>query len=1818
MPINTDLNIAPYFDDFDIENQFYKILFKPAYAVQARELTQLQTILQNQVEQFGDNIFQDGSIIKGCTFTDLDGLQYVKVVDKSGVDVQTLIGGADTDIIGGVETEIDVAYELEGVQSGLKANIVSATRGFETRPPNLNTFYINYTNSNETGGYKQFIAGEQLRINRYKYNGGAIYSSELNIENINVTLQTDPVGKSFGIQSSAGVIFQKGHFLFSDAQTLIVSKYDDNPDGVSVGFEVKEELISSLQDPSLYDNANGSSNENAPGADRLKLIPSLVTKDTTLADVDSNFFSLIRYKNGAAVTLRDVSQFNSIATELANRTYEESGNYVVERFKVNAERRNNVLNALVGKGIAYVKGYRVEQRGDSNFAIDEVANTFTQSSATSFNYGAYVNITTANTGSQLNLEYDPVDLINSSNAKIGTAFVRNITPSEVYLFAVNMTGSNSIKDVVSINNNYLNADKVGIDASSILHEQHKAPAIFPTGTSSIKSITNINLPVRVSKDITGIAANQFTVVADADTDFAVENTDMLFVDASNKIIPITNYTTSNNNTELNIDLDPAYSSDSSGKLYYNIRKVGVEPYNKVAVEPYIKVNFTSATTKYSLGFPDVVEIMSVQDTALTEYKDSFRLQTNQKDGYYDISYMEYIPGRPLPANGVLTIQLKVFQLNTSTGDYFFNVNSYPVDDTSTSLPAGKIRSWSIPVYTGKNGIEYNLRECYDFRPYVNKDALADYNQLTPASAPTITTAVGAYTVSFSDNAGNHVIPALNGNSNADIEAYNKRIDVITMNSYGILNLVKGNEADRPIPPKTSEGELAICTITIPGYPALSPKEAAEQNKRDYAIKTQASGTEGYTMRDIAKIERKVESLEYYISLSQLEQDTENLLVLDENGLTRFKNGYVVDPFKDLNIANLIDPEFNAAVMSDREVLTPKQNHFPLDLKYKSGSNALPWPTTGIPEVGTLSRNVHVELLGQKYATNYRSCVSNFWKYDGIGQLSPQCDILPDVDTNPEKIELDLATPFKDFVTQFQKFYPLTKTDWKEIVGTVQIGDPNVWQRTEVQRGIESQLEVGTGKTKKIFDGSFVTDVAFEPYMRSKEIKIFVSGLRPNTRHYFYFDGEDVSSFMYNGTNVTDAAEIEKLGEIGQPIKGPNNEDIYPGTTDDDGVLTAVFGLPGGKFFVGERVLTIVDVPTYDNIDSASSSKAELTYYAYNVGLSSATLSTRPPEFTIRETETTRNLPRRRVPPQPSGDPIAQTFFIKKAMGQSSKNSPGSNSVFASKIDLYFKRKSDAGNGITVMLREVVNGYPSSEILPFSKVHIDAEDVNVSDNGESVTTVEFRAPIRLDTETEYAFVIMPDANDPNYLIYTSKVGGISLGGSTIGQAVSADWGDGVLFASTNNRAWKSYQDEDIKFTLYRHDFNALTGSVTMTNNDHEFFTLSSWSGRFNGPSRGVLDAPAEMVYKSIANSESVSLTTGNNVITSSTVNFETTYSAGDYVHVNDGGSNKEIFRIANVDSATEMTLTKPSPFTASNGAGEATPIVAGLISHYSSLDRSVMHLQASSATSTKKFVAGDTITGFDSGTTATIGTIDDINLSYIQPMIMKANDSITNVTMNGTFVDSTNPINTYNTPMNFGSNLYFNNGKGVVVYSKSNDPSRTKPFDITLEMENRGEKTSTPIIDFEVSGLLAYQYEITNTSSATSSKYISIPVELAEDLDAEDMEVIVTGFRPEGTNIKVYIRPQNPYDSSTFDNINWIELELFKGVNTYSNNRNLNDWREFRYKVADANKDSNGILQYTSDAGTFSGYRTFAIKIEMLAPTMFDVPTLKDYRAIALT
>ena len=52
MALVQNFNVNPYYDDYDEDKKFLKMLFRPGYSVQARELTQLQSILQKQIERF--------------------------------------------------------------------------------------------------------------------------------------------------------------------------------------------------------------------------------------------------------------------------------------------------------------------------------------------------------------------------------------------------------------------------------------------------------------------------------------------------------------------------------------------------------------------------------------------------------------------------------------------------------------------------------------------------------------------------------------------------------------------------------------------------------------------------------------------------------------------------------------------------------------------------------------------------------------------------------------------------------------------------------------------------------------------------------------------------------------------------------------------------------------------------------------------------------------------------------------------------------------------------------------------------------------------------------------------------------------------------------------------------------------------------------------------------------------------------------------------------------------------------------------------------------------------------------------------------------------------------------------------------------------------------------------------------------------------------------------------------------------------------------------------------------------------------------------
>ena len=368
MPQNTNLNIAPYFDDFDKDKNFYRVLFRPGFPIQARELTTMQSILQNQVEAMGSHLFKEGAmVIPGQVGYDLNVDCLIIQQSFLGVDVETY------------RTQLNGKI-VEGLTTGIKAKILfsipatTSTRGYIT-------FYVKYVESGDTtssattkkfGDNEQLICENEITFGNSLIEVGSPFSQLLPVNS------TD-IGSAAYI--SEGVYFIRGHFVDVPTEYIILEQYDNNP-SYRVGFDISESIITPEDDPSLTDNAIGSSNYSAPGAHRFRIKTQLVKKPIN-DDTDKNFIELLRIRNSTVENFVDTTSYNEIEKSIARRTFETHGDYVVNSFEVRArEHLNDQFNngvylpgtsspddqvasenfaALeVGPGKAYVKGYRTQ------------------------------------------------------------------------------------------------------------------------------------------------------------------------------------------------------------------------------------------------------------------------------------------------------------------------------------------------------------------------------------------------------------------------------------------------------------------------------------------------------------------------------------------------------------------------------------------------------------------------------------------------------------------------------------------------------------------------------------------------------------------------------------------------------------------------------------------------------------------------------------------------------------------------------------------------------------------------------------------------------------------------------------------------------------------------------------------------------------------------------------------------------------------------------------------------------------------------------------------------------------------------------------------------------------------------------------------------------------------------------------------------------------------------------------------------------------------------------------------------------------------
>lgn len=519
---STDFNKTPYYDDYDVTKNFNRILFKPGYAVQGRELTQLQTILQNQIYRFGRHVFDEGSIVipggidfrlKSTNYPQYTAIDYVKV--KS------------TDLSNNDITVSDYKYEtVTGQTNNVKAYVVDVLDSDGTTS-NTKTLYVTYTQA--AGNIRYFVPGETLLTG----------NSETAI--VLSTDATANVGFGSWMKINDGVIFAKQHFIYFPSQSIILDRYNPSPN-CKVGFRITEQIVDADMDATLLDPALEASNYGAPGADRFKFNVDL---DVVPLDYvgDEDFVTLAIINNGEIEFVKNRSQYNIIGDEIAGRTYDESGDYIVNGFNVqiqehyrkpttpynygkySANGNTSLLVANIEKGSGYAKGYSIINPYTRELTLvkpQAYTNVLSEITATSMGQYFRVNelVGTWELGKNNRVKfYDEVQyrITGAGNTiasrwstktqtgnNIGSAIFNSIqyvsgTPGydaiwDIYVTDVTMIGSNTVGNVRSLyfdgSGSDIGADILGANnttSNTYLRDISKSCLVYPIAGQAVKT-----------------------------------------------------------------------------------------------------------------------------------------------------------------------------------------------------------------------------------------------------------------------------------------------------------------------------------------------------------------------------------------------------------------------------------------------------------------------------------------------------------------------------------------------------------------------------------------------------------------------------------------------------------------------------------------------------------------------------------------------------------------------------------------------------------------------------------------------------------------------------------------------------------------------------------------------------------------------------------------------------------------------------------------------------------------------------------------------------------------------------------------------------------------------------------------------------------------------------------------------------------------------------------------------------------------------------------------------------------------------------------
>ena len=1667
MTIN--FNVSPYYDDYSEDDKYLKVLFRPGYPIQARELTQLQTILQNQIARHGDHMFRQGAMVLPGQISFDDGFNYIKLQPTyNGVSVDTYI-------------EEIVGYTIVGNTTGVKGKVVAVTTSTTSDSP---TIYVKYLQSGTDTLTKTFDNNEILT------------TEDAPTARAFTSVLADAIGVGSAAQIERGVYYINGFFMLVASQTLLLDKYTNTPT-YRVGLKLTESIITPEEAAALQDNAQGSSNFAAPGAHRYKT--DLTLEKRTIETIeDKDFVELLRVRNGQIQYKVRTTDYSVIEQTLARRTYDESGNYVVRNFPLDirehrdnnrgawAENTSYIIGDIVSYAIsgttnyytattsgssgaqppihssgtatdgiggvtwkytaltalkynrgifdpedeagddaklalglepgkAYVQGYEIEKIGTEYLAIDKardfarVADTQIQTTV-----GNYILVTNINNIPRVD-NYQTVDLHDqltaslgtSAGSKIGTARVRGIElntlgasrAADVYKLQLSNvalnSGKNFDRDVKQI---YYNAGSTGTNFTADISPYQtrltgsatasSSTTITGTGTrfttelkvgdwvyfgssSVTRRITaiasDISLTVNANVSVTGVAISRLSTtliepqyspllfnlpfyatrklrsvddttigtsytttqrfvttssadlgstctltinaVGSADTfaSSAQSNNYLLVVTSTGEVVVPSGINVVSPALRQVIFTLPDTYATTQFTILAAVRKTSIDAKEKTKTLTNttltISVKTTGTAPTIKLGKADVWRVSGIKmDTGTwasptgiytTDINDYFSFDDGQRDDYYDVGKLTLKQGYPVPA---APFQVTFDYFEHGTGDYF-SVDSYT---------GSGIRYEEIPSYSG-----YPLRDVLDFRPRID-DTGTDF---------------------VSAGASLTQLPKRAVNVEADMSYYLSRRDKIAIDFNGNFFQIKGVPSLNPAEPEDPKNGMVLYKLNLEPYTFGT----AAGN-----IQIQSIDNRRYTMRDIGALEKRIDTLEYYTSLSLLEQETVSLTIPDAQGLDRYKNGFIVDSFTGHGVGDSSNPDYKCAIDMESKELRPFYRMDNVNLIEKSSTTAQrtasKYALTG--DVITLPYT-NIEFIKQSVSSRVEN-VNPFAIFTFIGniQLNPSSDEWFEVDRRPDVINnvegnfeairtaLErsgaLGTVWNAWQTQwtgsFREVGRVTYTagdNWASGFGDVRIsidemnrrfgagGGDNARQATvaTVARQVgQARSGVTTSIVAKV-DKQMVEDkvlsTAVIPFIRSRGVLIQAKGYKPLTTLYSFFDSINVNAHIQPATRIpfdsvtgfgsefdtntnVGSQSAETARRIGgentaNTISALNRGDIITGLTSGATAVCVGYEISSagakavyvlninGTFQSGEiitgsissargtinssvtpkakgqalvsnfsgDVYGLFTIPNTDALrfrtgikelritDSAGNagdftSRGSVQYRAQGIletkqatinAVRNATVASEVANQTRTITETAERV----VGDTGWWDPLAQTFLVQQKGG-----------AFLTGIDIFFASK-DLNIPVNLEIREVVNGYPGKRVLPFSKVSINPNKVNISTNTVTVegtvykapdtpTRFTFPSPVYVQDATEYCIVLSSDSN--NYTVWISQMGDKVAGTDRF---ISEQPYQGVFFKSQNASTWTADQSQDLMFTIYRAQFQTnVIGQVDFVN------------------------------------------------------------------------------------------------------------------------------------------------------------------------------------------------------------------------------------------------------------------------------------------------------------------------------------------------------------------------------------------------------------------